>query len=157
MKFISSSYDNATGEATVIMQHLGVKFTGTAKVHPDEKENASELAGCYYAELRATVKALKFEKQMLKDQYKIIKNFVDHCEDYNTFNKTDASALAVYRQLNRRKTAIKKINDEIIQLNLELRKSIIHRSHILHAVKQKSKAFEAFQKALKEKGTNKDN
>ena len=64
MKFISSSYDKTTGRSKVVMQHLGVKFIGNAQVHPDEFDKASEYAGCYYAELRATIKALKYERMI---------------------------------------------------------------------------------------------
>ena len=45
MKFIESSYNSETGESKVVMQHLGVKFVGTAKVHPDDWENASSYEG----------------------------------------------------------------------------------------------------------------
>ena len=44
MKFISSSYDPENGTSTVVMQHLGEKFTGEAKIHPEEADKKSEFA-----------------------------------------------------------------------------------------------------------------
>ena len=45
MKFINSFYNAKTGESKVIMQHLGTKFIGTSKMHPDEPV-ASDFVGC---------------------------------------------------------------------------------------------------------------
>lgn len=108
MKFISSSFDPKTGISTVVMQHLGEKFEGIAKVHPDERDHMSELGGCYIAEIRATIKALKYERNLLKQEAEAARYFVKTCEDYSKFNKDDDTAKCMYRQLNRR---IKKVND----------------------------------------------
>ena len=46
---ISSDYDETTGiSKTVIMTDLG-SFDGYAKLHPDDKDFASEFAGCRLA------------------------------------------------------------------------------------------------------------
>ena len=114
MKFISSSYDKTTGKSQVVMQHLGVKFIGNAQVHPDEFDKASEYAGCYYAELRATIKALKYERIIAKGEADICRNFVKSIECYSKFNKEDESAKSLYRQLNQK---IKKVNDLADEIN----------------------------------------
>jgi hypothetical protein len=114
MKFISSSFDPETGHSVVVMQHLGKKFSGEASVHPDEKENMSEYAGCHIAEARATIKALKYERDIAKKDAEAARYFVKTCEDYNKFNKEDDTAKCMYRQLNRR---IKKVNDLADNIN----------------------------------------
>ena len=69
MKFIASYYNKETGKATVIMQHLSKKFVGEAFLNPEEKEKGSEFAGCKYAEIRATIKALKYDREQYNKGY----------------------------------------------------------------------------------------
>lgn len=132
MKFISSSYDKTTGKAIVIIQHLGKKFEGTATVHPADIENASEYAGCSYAETRAIIKALKYERKILKEDIKVCNKFVKAIECYSKFNKEDESAKSIYKQLNIKKKKIeeltKKINDltEGIKIAVKKRETILN-------------------------------
>lgn len=139
MKFISSNYDPKWGESFVIMQHLGEKFYGFANLHPDDKENASEYAGCGLAELRATVKALKYERKLAKNKSDEALDFVKACEGYAKFDPESETAKVIYRQLNRR---IKRVNDLTDQINdlLEQIKVYAHRRQVLiNAIKRKKK------------------
>lgn len=137
MKFISSSYDSNTGISTVTMQHLGVKFIGKAYLHPNDKENASNYAGCEYAEIRAKIKALKYERMIEKNKSDMALDFIHACENYTNFNVEDASAKVLYRQLNRRIKRVNEITDEINKLYKELDMKIHHRNIILNAIDRK--------------------
>ena len=114
MKFITSSYNAETGEMKVIMQHLGKKFVGIAKTHPEDMEMASELTGGTLAEIRATIKALKYERKLAKEKSDAALDFVKSVTCYSKFNSEDASAKSMYRQLNQR---IKKVNDLADEIN----------------------------------------
>lgn len=114
MKFITSSYNAETGEMKVIMQHLGKKFVGIAKTHPEDMEIASELTGGTLAEIRATIKALKYERKLAKEKSDAALDFVKSVTCYSKFNSEDASAKSMYRQLNQR---IKKVNDLADEIN----------------------------------------
>lgn len=113
MKFIESTYDSGTGTSTVIMQHLGVKFEGTAQEHPEET-NSSSYFGCQLAEIRAKIKALKYERKLAKQKSDEALDFVKSCEGYAKFDKDNDAAKVMYRQLNRR---IQKVNDLADQIN----------------------------------------
>lgn len=137
MKFINSSYDPDTGISKVTMQHLGKKFLGIAKLNPDAKETASEFAGCYYAEIRAKINALKYERNKAKEEAEICRKFVKSIECYSKFNAKEDSAKSIYRQLNRR---IKKVNDLAYQINnllIHLDKSIHDRNIVLKAFEKR--------------------
>ena len=137
MKFISSSYDPKWGVSKVVMQHLGQKFEGVAIAHPDIMDTASEYAGCYYAEIRATIKALKYERNKAKEEAEICRKFVKAIEHYAKFNPEDESAKSIYRQLN---VKIKKVNDLTDQINnlmLLLQKEILGRETVLKAIADK--------------------
>ena len=114
MKFISSLYDGARGFSSVVMEHLGINFVGTARVHPDDAKKASEYAGCGYAEARAIIEALKYERKLLKEDAEVCRKFIKACECYKGWDPKSPSARAAYRQLNRR---IKKVNDITEEIN----------------------------------------
>lgn len=114
MKFIKSYYNYETGESKVIMQHLGVKFSGKAQRHPEDELN-SNFIGCEYAEIRAIIKALKYERKLAKMKSDEAIDFVKACECYKDFNKNDPTAKVLYRQLNRR---IQKVNNLTDQINV---------------------------------------
>lgn len=134
MKFISSSYNPNTGVSKVIMQHMGQKFEGVAIVHPDHMDTASKYAGCYYAELRATIKALKYERNKLKKETDICKNFVKSIECYAKFNHDDESAKSIYKQLNVRISKVNDLTDEINNLIYKLNYAIHQRDIILKSI-----------------------
>lgn len=137
MKFIDSSYNSETGESKVIMQHLGVKFIGTANIHPDDWENASSYEGCFIAEQRAMILALKYERYLVKRKADEAIDFMKACGCYKNFDKESPTAKAMYRQLNRR---IKKVNDITDKIN-EIYKVIELHTHarttVLRAIKRK--------------------
>jgi hypothetical protein len=137
MKFISSHYNQEKGLSNVCVQHLGKKFNGLASAHPDDKENWSELAGCSYAETRAMIEALKYERQLAKQKADDALDFVKSCECYSKFNKDDPSAKVIYRQLNQRIKRVNDLADEINDLYAALDTSIKRREIILNAIKAK--------------------
>lgn len=137
MKFIESSYDAEEGVSTVTMQHLGKKFTEFAWVHPDDKENASSYAGCEYAEIRAKIRALKYERRIAKNKSDMAIDFMKSVEGYAKFDKNSDSAKAMYRQLNQRIKQVNNLTDEINSLMDELDKKIHRRTIVTNAIKRK--------------------
>lgn len=135
MKFISSYYDKENGKSTVVMQHLGRRFLGVAHVHPEDQEIASSYAGCEYAEIRATIKALKYERRILKEKADAAIDFVRACECYKDFSKDSKTAKVIYRQINRRIARVNALADQINDLYKALEKKQTKRQIILNAVK----------------------
>lgn len=136
MKFISSNYDPEWGESFVEMQHLGIKFPGFANVHPDDKENASEYAGCALAELRATLAALKYERRLAKKKSDEAIDFMKSCEGYAKFDKNSDTAKVMYRQVNRRIKRVNDLTDQINDLLEEIKMFGQKRQIILNAIKR---------------------
>jgi len=134
MKFISSLYDGAKGFSSVVMEHLGVNFIGTARLHPDDAHKASEYAGCAYAETRATIAALKYERNKLKEEAEMCRKFIKACECYKGWDPESPSARAAYRQLNRRIKKVNDITDEINDRTFNLERHIWKRDITLKAL-----------------------
>ena len=136
MKFIESGYNPTTGISYVVMQHLGKKFKGIAKLNPAESEGSS-YAGCYYAELRAKIKALKYERTLAKQKSDMALDFIHACQCYSKFNAEDPSTKVLYRQLNRRIKKVNDLTDQINELYKELDMKIHQRPVVLRALERK--------------------
>lgn len=142
MKFIESDYNEISGISYVTVQHLGKKFTGKAYLHPEDKDG-SKYAGCRFAELRAMIKALKYERALAKNKADMALDFIKSLECYAGFNKNAPETKLMYRQLNKR---IKKVNDLADKINAAMKELDV-------SIKQRS----IVTKALIRKKTKKDN
>lgn len=136
MKFISSNYNDFFRISTVWMQHLGKKFDGYAKLHPDDLTNESTYAGCALAELRATVKALKYERKIAKNKSDEALDFVKSCEGYAKFDPESDTAKVMYRQLNRRIKRVNDLTDQINELLEQIQTFAQRRQIVLNAIKR---------------------
>ena len=136
MKFIKSSYDPDTGHSYVIMQHLGKKFVGEAHLHPEDKDNASKYAGCEYAEIRAAIKALKYERKIAKNKADQALDFYKSCIGYADFDPESETAKVIKRQLNQRIKRVNEITDSINNLMGELDRRIQHRTIVTNTLKR---------------------
>lgn len=137
MKFIKSCYDPDTGFSFVIMQHLGKKFVGEARLHPEDNENASRYAGCEYAEIRAAIKALKYERKIAKNKADQALDFYKSCIGYTNFDPESDTAKVIKRQLNQRIKKVNDITDNINELMEELDRKIHRRAIVTNALKRK--------------------
>lgn len=133
MKFIESYYNPEDGYSSVRMKHLHTIFVGRAQLHPDDKDKASEYAGCAYAEDRAKIKALKYERKLAKEEAEICRKFIKACESTNAWDKDSKTAKVAYHQLNCRIKKVNKITDEINNLLFKINKSIVERDITLKA------------------------
>ena len=111
MKFIKCEYkDNVT---IVTMEHLGLTFKGKARCIDEDMLHFSKIRGGEIAEERATIKALKYEREMEKRKCEEIRKFVKACRCYKNWENDSKTAKVIYRQLNRRIAKVNKITDEI--------------------------------------------
>lgn len=135
MKFINSYVDKEIRMSEVIIEHKGKEFAGFADCHPEDAW--SDYIGCKFAELRATLKALKYEYKIEKAKVDEIQKFITIVEQYKNFNKEDGTAKAMYRQLNRRLKNLKAIEEDI--------------NMVKKTIKARLKALEKTNQILKDK------
>lgn len=90
---ISSNYDETTGiSKTVILTDLG-SFEGFAKLHPDDKNNASRFAGCRYAEERALIKYAKMKIKVINNQLEVLKNISNELRNKKFYKENNGTKL----------------------------------------------------------------
>ena len=141
MKFITSDYNSETGSSTVVVKHLGVIFVGWADLHPEDKPYGSMYTGCTIAEIRATIKALRYELKLAEDEARYCKSLVNSCTSCKNFNKYSKSSKVLFRQYNRRVKRVQDIKDEIKDLKEQLNTIIEARNKYIE--KKKAIAKEA--------------
>jgi len=133
MRFINSIYDSKTGYSRVIIEHMGKRFFGMAYLHPEDKDKASKYAGCSYAETRAEIKALKYERKIAKEKAEEFRKIVKACEQYKNWDKNSPSAKIIYRQLNLKIRKVNELTDIINQKMKNLEKAIWKRDITIKA------------------------
>lgn len=100
MSFVDSITYPESGHSIVKIEHKGKIYQGEAWCHPDDEW--SEFIGCGFAELRATLEALKEEYKEEKAKVDELKKFVKAIQQYKNFDNNSGTAKAMYRQLNQR-------------------------------------------------------
>ena len=136
MTFIDSNFDKKTGISTVTIEHLGKLFNGTARLHPDDKDKASNYSGCKYAEIRATIKALKYEHKIAKEEAEACRKMVMTCESCKNWDKKSTPAKILYHQLNVRIKKVNKLADMINAQIKNLQKMIWERDIVLKSIER---------------------
>lgn len=136
MRLIDASFDPETGKSFALVEYKGKVFRGIAKCHPDDMNEMSKFAGCGYAETRAIIKALKWERKQKMQECETIRKFVKAVGQYTKFNSEDPSAKAMYRQLNRRIKEVNAITEEINKEMQGLQTAISQRDIVKRAIQR---------------------
>ena len=136
MKLLSSIFDAETGVSTVIIQtELGI-FQGRARLHPDDQDNISNLAGCRIAEERAILKYLKTLLKYKKIEFKKFNYIYKDLYDNNAFDDKIFHRLNL--QLRDRTNEINILKEEMKNIEDYIQKIISLRDKIFKGKKGQS-------------------
>lgn len=145
MILVESIFNKLNGTSTVIIKHKGEYFCGSAKLHPEDLENASKYTGCRFAEMRAEIKALKKDYKKAKASCEECRKFVKACIQYKNFDKESPTAKAIFRQLNMRIKQVNALADKINEKSMAL-EIAIKQKEIVHKALEKRKQQKAITK-----------
>lgn len=148
MKFIESNYSKESHRSYVLLKHLGQLFLGQAKLSPEDEDIASEYAGCAYAESRAYIKALKYERELAKEEAEVCRKFVKACASHKIWDPNSPTAKAIYHQLNVKIKKVNKLADLINAEEKRLQQAMWTRDVTIKAFQENK------QKRLREKTEN---
>ena len=133
MKFLYGYFNEISGESIVGLADKYGTYIGEAKVHPDDKKNASKFTGCSIAENRALIKLLKKRLQREKIRLKTIENLYKdvsiNCSDLIKENPKLEKRFKI--QIKNSNNTIKDIQKFIYDLNFEIFNRIKIREEIL--------------------------
>lgn len=129
MRLIENSYNQETGITTIVLADKFGKYTGTAKLHPQDVY--SKFVGCNIAEARAEIKSLKNRKKYLKVKLKTLKELEKEYLNIGLeLNKILINKINYYTK------EILKINQTILLIESELYKYIKTREKIINRTKK---------------------
>lgn len=135
MKFLYGYYNDQTGESTVTLANKYGQYTGYAYLHPDDKESASEYAGCNLAQKRAWLDSLRKDRRRISFQLKAIKNLYKDIK-HNVQDPDPKITKRFQIQIKLYQTALTEINSDIQELQNLIKKTIETRASILKRSKE---------------------
>lgn len=133
IKMIKSNFDEITGISEVTIATDIGEFSGTSKLHDEDRNISSSFAGCQYAEMRAVIKYMKRKMHDLDMQIKGLTDFQSSLKcrkDYNHISIENSKARRRIYELNKQKEIWKKrINSlyERMLRNMEQRGKVIEK------------------------------
>ena len=133
IKMIKSNFDEITGISEVTIATDIGEFSGTSKLHDEDRNISSSFAGCQYAEMRAVIKYMKRKMHDLDMQIKGLTDFQSSLKcrkDYNHISIENSKARRRIYELNKQKEIWKKrINSlyERMLRNMEQREKVIEK------------------------------
>lgn len=96
-KFLNSNYDKETGISTVTISTKYGKFTGEARLNPEDKEYESTFYGCYIAENRAIINALKARMNKLVIEVTAYEEYQCACMNANYTNQKSRESIILHK------------------------------------------------------------
>jgi hypothetical protein len=113
IKLNYSEYDRDVGTSSIVLSYDGKLFSGHAYTHEEDRDKASELFGCKLAEMRATVKVYKHEREKMKQDADACMNLYKSLVCYKDFNKDSFEARKMRKQIALKVKAVNDITEKI--------------------------------------------
>ena len=133
IKMIKSNFDEITGISEVTIATDIGEFSGTSKLHDEDRNISSSFAGCQYAEMRAVIKYMKRKMHDLDMQIKGLTDFQSSLKcrkDYNHTSIENFKARRCIYELNKQKEIWKKRMNSLYERmlrNMEQREKVIEK------------------------------
>ena len=133
IKMIKSNFDEITGISEVTIATDIGEFSGTSKLHDEDRNISSSFAGCQYAETRAIIKYMKRKMHDLDMQIKGLTDFQSSLKcrkDYNHICIENSKARRRIYELNKQKEIWKKRMNSLYERmlrNMEQREKVIEK------------------------------
>lgn len=138
-KIKNANYDEVSGVSIVtILSELG-EFTGVARLHEDDKENASHFFGCEIAEIRAYIQYSKKRQFIALHQYKAFKDMYKNLSQMKGFNKDSIEARKIRRKIHELSEEWNTWKDNVKSLEKNIQVKSIHRDKMLESIRNKGK------------------
>ncbi len=133
IKMIKSNFDEITGISKVTIATDIGEFSGTSKLHDEDRNISSSFAGCQYAEMRAVIKYMKRKMHDLDMQIKGLTDFQSSLKcrkDYNHICVENSKARRRIYELNKQKEIWEKRMNSLYERmlrNMEQREKVIEK------------------------------
>lgn len=133
IKLIDSAFDKNTGVSYAKIQTDCGVFQAFSELHEEDKHISSSFAGCQYAEIKATIKYMKYKIKLLKERIKALENCKKALENKKNYNHNSEENRTIRKQiyilkkdLSKWEQKTKSLHQHMISL-MERREKIIKR------------------------------
>lgn len=119
-----------------IKTELG-RFSGTAKLHPEDEDTESKIFGCYLAELRAYREYFKQKKALVSAEIKALKDYQNIIMSMKEYDEKHFAASKLRRQIIEKQQLLTSITEQLKSLQTTLARADTVRQEQLKALKVK--------------------
>lgn len=134
-KLAYANFNAETGISDVVIKNKNGSFMGIATCHPEE-EAISEYTGCRYAEIRANIKAVQYEKRMVNAAIKELEDFEKILKSLKDYNPHSVEARRLRRRIHEKKEERIFLQTAIIAMKNALKRAMDERDAFLEKQKK---------------------
>lgn len=137
IKMIKSNFDEMTGISEVTIATDIGEFSGTSKLHDEDRNISSSFAGCQYAEMKAIIKYMKYRVKIINERIKGLDNCRKTLENKKNYNHNSDENRTIRKQiyiLNKQKQELK---NKIFSLHDRMMRNMEQREKIINKIKNK--------------------
>ena len=137
IKMIKSNFDEMTGISEVTIATDIGEFSGTSKLHDEDRNISSSFAGCQYAEMKAIIKYMKYKVKIINERIKGLDNCRKTLENKKNYNHNSDENRTIRKQiyiLNKQKQELK---NKIFSLHDRMMRNMEQREKIINKIKNK--------------------
>ena len=131
IKLVNAEYIPSSGVSYAVIKTKYGMFSGKARLHPDDKEKASNYIGCEYAEARATAKALKAELKEKRLILKEFENFEKRMKGYKNYNPYSFEMSKLRKKIYELRAEVEDLKKTINGVENTIKKTDISRQNFL--------------------------
>ena len=136
---VSEGWSDSFNGTCIVINYKNKTFRGKCYVHPEDNKKKSYLFGATIAYKRAVRKALIYEIEDTKKQFKIYRNLLTACQSTKGWDPKEKSAKIFYRQFNILARRLNCLQNEKIELEDDIYFSIKQRDIVTNAIDRKKK------------------
>lgn len=137
IKLLNSNYDETTGISNVTILTDYGNFSGTSKLHEEDREISSSFAGCQYAEMKAIIKYMKYRIKLINERIESLENCKKVLMNKKDYNHNSSENRTIRKQIYLLKKQKQDFKDRIISLHNRMIKNMEQREKIITKIKNK--------------------
>ena len=139
IKMIKSNFDEITGISEVTIATDIGEFSGTSKLHDEDRNISSSFAGCRYAEMKAIIKYMRQKIKNIQMQIKGLEDFQSNLATRADYNYNSIENSKARRRIFELKKQIISWNKKIDSLTARMLDMMTQREKIVKTIRKDDK------------------
>lgn len=137
IKLLNSNYDEDTGISNVTILTEYGEFSGTSKLHEEDKQISSSFAGCQYAEMKAIIKYMKYKIKIINERIKGLDDCRKILKGKKTYNHNSDENRTIRKQIYILNNQKQELKDKVFSLHKKMINSMEQREKIIKKIQNK--------------------